>query len=267
MTDPDRQAPAADDADRYQTLEQLEDWIETPMQILGFVWLALLVLELTQGLSPALTIISGVIWIVFIADFILRLTLAPQKMPYLKRNWLVAISLFVPAFRIFRITRAFRAVRIARVARSARLVSIVSSVNRGMRALRDTLGRRGFGYVVALTVVVILVGAAGMQAFERELPGGRGLDNYATSLWWTAMIITTLGSDYWPLTPEGRVLCLLLAIYSFAVWGYITASLATFFIDRDAADNRASIAGESSIEMLRSDIAMLRAEVQALRKG
>ncbi|MGK2961736.1 MAG: ion channel, partial [Gemmatimonadaceae bacterium] len=87
-----------------------------------------------------------------------------------------------------------------------------------------------------------------------------------TALWWTAMIITTLGSDYWPLSPEGRVLCLLLAIYSFAVWGYITASLATFFLDRDAADSRASIAGESSIELLRSDIAMLRAEVQALRQ-
>jgi voltage-gated potassium channel len=172
----------------------------------------------------------------------------------------------MPAFRIFRIARAFRAARVARVVRSARLVSIVSSVNRGMRALRDTLGRRGFGYVVALTVVVILVGAAGMQAFERELPGGRGLDSYATSLWWTAMIITTLGSDYWPLTPEGRVLCLLLAMYSFAVWGYITASLATFFLDRDAADSKASIAGERSLELLRSDIAMLRAEVQSLRQ-
>jgi voltage-gated potassium channel len=80
------------------------------------------------------------------------------------------------------------------------------------------------------------------------------------------MIITTLGSDYWPLTPEGRVLCLLLAMYSFAVWGYITASLATFFLDRDAADSKASIASESSLELLRSDMAMLRAEVHALRQ-
>ncbi len=40
------------------------------------------------------------------------------------------------------------------------------------------------------------------------------------------MIMTTMGS--WPQTPEGRVLCLLLAVYAFAVFGYVTAMLAAF---------------------------------------
>ncbi len=29
-----------------------------------------------------------------------------------------------------------------------------------------------------------------------------------------------LGSEYWPQTVEGRVLCLLLAFYAFGVFGY-----------------------------------------------
>ncbi len=43
-----------------------------------------------------------------------------------------------------------------------------------------------------------------------------------------------MGSDYWPRTPEGRILCLLLALYAFAVFGYVTATLASYFIGRDA---------------------------------
>ena len=38
------------------------------------------------------------------------------------------------------------------------------------------------------------------------------------------MLVSTMGSDFWPLTPEGRVLALLLSVYGLAVFGYITAS-------------------------------------------
>jgi voltage-gated potassium channel len=37
------------------------------------------------------------------------------------------------------------------------------------------------------------------------------------------------------------MLCFLLAVYAFAVWGYITASLATFFVGRVADDDRAEL--------------------------
>jgi hypothetical protein len=63
-------------------------------------------------------------------------------------------------------------------------------------------------------------------------------------------------------TAEGRALWFLLAVYAFAVWGYITASLATFFVGRDADDDRAELAGRQSIEGLRREIAALRAELR-----
>jgi voltage-gated potassium channel len=48
------------------------------------------------------------------------------------------------------------------------------------------------------------------------------------------MLLTSIGSEYWPRTGSGRALCLLLAIYGFAVFGYITAALASYFVGRDA---------------------------------
>ena len=34
--------------ERWAVLGQIEDWLETPMLVLGFVWLGLLVIELTE---------------------------------------------------------------------------------------------------------------------------------------------------------------------------------------------------------------------------
>lgn len=247
------------DKERHQLLQQLEDWLEAPMLVLGFAWLALLVVELVWGLGPLLEDTITVIWIIFIIDFVLKLILAPHKLAYLEGNWLTAVSLLVPAVRVFRIVRVLQ---VARATRGLLLVRVLGSLNRGMRALGASMGRRGFGYVVALTFVITLAGAAGMYAFESHNPDGRSLNNYGTALWWTAMIMTTMGSEYWPQTAEGRVLCFLLALYAFAVFGYMTATLATFFIGRDAEDEEAEVAGEKSIQALRADIAALRSELR-----
>lgn len=256
------------DAERRELLARLEDWLETPMLVLGFVWLALLVVELTRGISPGLEAASTVIWVVFILDFALKFVLAPDKTDYLKANWLTALALAVPALRVFRIFRVVRVLRAARAARGLRLFRVVSSLNRGMRALGATMRRRGFGYVVALTVIVALAGAAGMYAFESESPDGRGFGSFGEALWWTAMVMTTMGSDYFPRTTEGRVLCFALAVYAFAVFGYVTATLATFFVGRDAESEEAEVAGAAQIESLRLEVAALREELRTFaRRG
>lgn len=251
--------------ERAEILETLEDWLEMPLLILGFVWLGLLVIEFTSGLSPFLETAGSVIWIIFIVDFVVRFAVAPRKLEYLKSNWLTVIALAIPALRLFRIFRVFRVLQAARMARGLRLVRIITSLNRGMRALSASMGRRGFGYVVALTAIVLFSGAAGMYAFEREVEGG--LQNYGESLWWTAMLLTSIGSDYFPKTSEGRILCLLLSIYGFCIFGYVTATLATFFIEHDAADNDSAITDAGKIESLQTEISALHEEIRLLSAG
>jgi len=244
--------------ERHELLEQITDWLETPMLVLGFVWLVLLGVELIWGLTPALQILSNGIWVVFILDFALKFFLAPEKLPFLKNNVITLISLAAPALRLFRLARVFRA---ARAVRGLRLVKVVGSLNRGMRALSSSFGRRGVGYVLGLTGVVLLVGAAGMYAFENQEQGG--LTSYPEALWWTAMVLISLGSDYWPRTPEGRALCFLLALYGFTVFGYFTATLATFFIGRDADDGDAEVAGAAQIAALHDELRQLRQELRS----
>jgi voltage-gated potassium channel len=113
-----------------------------------------------------------------------------------------------------------------------------------------------------LTLAVILAGAAGMYALEpaREVQGG--FSNYGDALWWTAMLVTTIGSAYWPRTPEGRILTLLISLYGIGVLGYITAMLASFFVDRDASSGKTGVAGSSDLASIRRDIAALRNDLK-----
>lgn len=234
------------------------------MLVLAFVWLALLVGELILGENLAFEVIGTIIWMIFILHFSVEFILAPRKSVYLRKNWLTALSLLVPALRIVRIFRVVRLLRLARVGRGLRLFRVVSSLNRGMRALRATLERRGFGYAILLTILVVFAGAAGMYAFERDAAGG--FDDYGEALWWTAMIMTTMGSQYWPQTLEGRVLAFLLALYAFAIFGYVTATLATFFVGRDAEENEGELAGSREVAALREEISALREEIHKISR-
>jgi voltage-gated potassium channel len=252
--------------ERYEFLHQVEEWLEMPMIVLAFIWLLLLVVEFIWGVIAATELAVTIIWIVFILDFALRFVLAPARLAYLKRNWLTALSLFVPALRVFRVARMFYLLRLARATRSLRLVQVIGSVNRSMRALRASLSRRGFSYVFLLTIVIVFVGAAGMFAFEnaREVLGG--FESYFQALWWTAMLLTTLGSGYWPQTAEGQLLAFLLSTYALGILGYVTGALASFFIGRDAEDETAEMPSAQSVVALRNEIESLRDEIRLLRQ-
>lgn len=245
---------------RWRLLRQIDDYAELPLIILSVVWLGLLILDLTRGLDRPLQLLSDIIWITFIADFVLRLFIAPNKKVFFKHNWITAIALVLPAARVLRFARIVRAVR------SIRLVRVLTSINRGMRALGASMQRRGFGYVLALTLIVLFAGAAGMYAFENRMDG-HGLQTYGESLWWTAMLMTTIGSEYWPASTEGRALTLVLSLYGLAMLGYIAGVLATFFIGRDAQSPNAEIAGETTLREMKRELTQIRERLDDIARS
>ena len=120
------------------------------------------------------------------------------------------------------------------------------------------MGRRGFGYVVALASIVALAGSSGMYAFERGI--NPDIKSFGAALWY-AVIAITVSTDYWPYSPEGRILAFLLGLFSLAVTGYVTAALASYFIGRDVeSDEETAILNKKAIDDLRAEIQALRNE-------
>ncbi|HET6557096.1 MAG TPA: ion transporter [Prolixibacteraceae bacterium] len=246
-------------SERKKLLLSIEKLMEGPMAFLGFVWLILLVIELVRGLNKALEYASLTIWVIFIIDFLIKFILAPEKGTFMKKSWLTAISLLIPALRVFRVFRIFR---VLRGLRGIRVVRLVSSLNRSMKSLEATMKRRAFGFVLTVTIIVTLAGAAGMYALERPTAG---FETFGMALWWTAMRVITAGNEYNPLTPEGRGLAFLIAVYGYTILGYITATFATYFIGRDAEEKDAPVAGAEDIRQLKSAIHTLTKTIEELK--
>lgn len=222
-----------DNRERFRALRQLEDWLEVALLILSGVWVILLAVELTRGAGPVNEASVTVIWVIFVLEFALRFIIAPKKLSFLRKSWLTAFALLLPALRVFRIARVAYVLKAGRAVRGLKLARVVTAFNRGLGSLRNTMGRFGIGYVLSLTTLVMALGTAGIFSFERRGAGGE-IESMGDALWFTAMLITTSGSDYWPRATEGRVLCFLLALYAFAVFGYVTATLASILMGQES---------------------------------
>jgi voltage-gated potassium channel len=237
-------------ASEPQQLDPLNAWVEYVMVGLSCVWIGLVGMEFLVGTKNYISITMDAIWAVFIIDFAVRLLRASDKLKYLRENAITALSLILPALRVFRLARLLRFVRFTK------LIRVISSINRAIRSLGRTLNERGLPYVVILTVVISLLGSAAFFYFERPPIGS--IDSYGEALWFTGMILTTMGSAYWPVSVEGRILCFLLSLYAFAVFGYFTAALASFFIGARADANTAT---EERLEAIQRELSDLRKEL------
>jgi voltage-gated potassium channel len=256
-------------AERWELLGHLQRVLEPMMVALGLAFLVLLVIDFSgitlsaeqRGwLDWALT----AIWAAFVVDFLLRLVVAPSKSSFLRANWLSAASLALPFLRPLRALQAIRA------ARSLSLVRLLGGANRGMRVLQRVTAGRTLAYVGALTILAALLGAVGVLFFDRYAEGAT-IRTFGDALWWSAAMVTTINNEKYAVTPEGRVIAILLRVFAVSVFGFITASIASYLIGR-RADEQVPVEGNGPVlkdhlTAIRNEQAALRQEVVALREA
>jgi voltage-gated potassium channel len=244
--------------ERLVLLERLDRWLDRPMLVLSVAWVVLFVVQVTIGLDPVLQAFGLAVWAAFILDFILKIAVAPSKISFLRSHWINAIALVLPATAMLRLGPIVTALANPNVSQGVRVASVLARVNRGFAAVEAGFGRRGIPFVGGATLTVAVVGAAGMAAFEPAL------GHYGTALWWTAMMLTTMGSDYFPKTAGGRILCLLFAIYGFAIFGYITAAVASFLVGADRKEDEPPPAAPAN-DAVHAELVEVRRQLADLR--
>lgn len=247
--------------ERWELLDNLQAVLEPAMAGLGLLFLGLLLLDysaiaLSDEGSSRLYWALQAIWAIFLVEFAVRLIVAPAKGAFLRRNWLGALSLVLPFLRPI---RAFQA---ARALRSLSLVRFLGGINRGIRVLRAVTRGRQFAWIGALTVVVMIAGAVGVRFFDRGVEDAP-IQGLGDALWWSAAMVTTINNEFYAVSTEARVLAILMRIFAVSVFGYITASIATYFIGtaQDGADDG------NETQALRAEIAALRLEMATTRRA
>lgn len=211
---------------------------EVFMAILALTVLVILILEYTLSLSEELlnlfALLDISILIIFAVDYFYRLYRAEDKLTFFKQNIfdLIAIIPLDKAFRIARLARLTRLARlsrmsrVSRLSRLSRLARVIAFSKKFLDQFMKLIKTNGLHYVIGVTILIILIGALGIQHFE-------GYDNFGDALWWSLVTTTTVGyGDISPATAGGRVLAAVLMIVGIGFLGMVTGAIATFFVDK-----------------------------------
>jgi voltage-gated potassium channel len=196
------------------------------MALLAILFLAVyttdvLAQSLSSGWHTTLRVTDYVIWAMFAAELGVRLVLAVNRRRYAWRHVLDIVVLLLPFLRALRVFR---------------LVYLLRSLNRW--AL-DSLRGRVVVYGVSGAVLFIFCGALAVLDAERGHHGAN-IVTFGDALWWAAATIFTVGyGDRVPVTGEGRLVAVLLMASGVALVGAVTASFATWLIERVRAQEEA----------------------------
>ncbi|MCW2529583.1 MAG: Ion transport 2 domain protein [Pseudonocardiales bacterium] len=180
-------------------------------------------------------------WVVFVVDYLVRIWLTENRRRYIFGHLPDLLVLAVPTLRPLRLLR---------------LLVLLKVLN---RRAADSLRGRVAAYVGGSAALVIFCAALAVLDAERGKPGAN-IESFGDALWWAATTVTTVGyGDRYPVTTEGRFIAVGLMLGGIALIGVVTASFASWLIDRVRQVEEASRTATAA------DLLGLRAEISALR--
>jgi voltage-gated potassium channel len=202
--------------------EGLARRLDKPMGALGLVFLLVVLgqsLAEDKRLSDALAVVGWALWLVFVTEFGLRAYTARDKGRFWARHWWQVLFLAVPFLRFG------RALAFLRTARVARMGSVLSAAVRGSRSAGRLLTGR-VAWLAVLTAVVVLTSSQLLYLVD-------AYPTYAEALH-DAALATATGE---PMSASGgfvRLLEVILAVYSVAVFATLAGAVGAFFLERRA---------------------------------
>lgn len=204
--------------------------------------------DMPAGRERTLAIFGVVVWVAFVIDYIVRVVLAVDRRRFFRSHLLDLAVISLPMLRPLRALRA---------------LTVLGFLNRQTGA---AFRGRVIGYVVGS--VVLVVGIASLAVLDAERQGDDpNITTIGDALWWGATTITTVGyGDRYPTTGSGRLVGLGLMLAGIALLGVVTASFASWFLDKVAALTTAEQRAEQvTLEHVLVEMRELRTEVSRLR--
>lgn len=178
----------------------------------------------TSSVSVLWTVLSWALWGLFVAEFVLRLVIAPSTSAFLRSNWWQLAFLALPFLRFL---RAFS--RGARVARG-----LSTSVRTSRTAARTLSGR--VGWLASITMGIVIAATEIVYEFTPEVSYVDVLHN-----------VTLASISGEPLSvpgPAARVLELVLALYATVFFAALAGALGAFFLERRAPGGGTAASGQ-----------------------
>lgn len=231
---------------RVERWEQRAEWplaIAAVVFLGGYAW-PILDSSLSSGWRHTCNAVDYLIWLVFVVDYVARIVLADHRGHYLVHHIPDLLIVALPILRPLRLLR---------------LVVLLRVLN---RRATDSLRGRVAIYVGGATVIILFCASLAVLDAERHSRHAN-ITSFGDALWWSVTTVTTVGyGDRYPVTSEGRFVAVGLMLAGIALIGVVTASFATWLLDRVRQVERdAQIDVTASLDALRAEIAELRVQL------
>lgn len=235
------------------TMEKWERRTEWPLAGVALLFLAAYAVDVLirpHGTGADVTrAVTAVSWSLFIADYLVRLGLARNRWRWFYRHLFDLAIVVLPLLRPLQLLR---------------LVTLITVMQ---RAVGNAIRGRVVMYTVAGAVLLVFVASLAVLESERGQPDAH-ITHFGQALWWSITTITTVGyGDLTPVTATGRVIAVLLMIGGISLVGSITATLASWIVQRVSdEDAAANMVTTEHIGRLLDEIADLRGEIAQMRE-
>jgi voltage-gated potassium channel len=213
---------------RPGALEHFEQKTAWPMMGVVLASLVLLIVPIFVSLSvlqrDALASLEWILWLVFAAEFGTRWYIAMDRSGFVRHNLIDLAVVVLPMIPALRALRLFRLVRVAVV--GARVIDQSDSI----------IKRSNTKYAMMVAVLIVLLAAVMVWHVEHDNPQS-SIHSITDALWWAVTTVTTVGyGDKYPQSPEGKAVAIGLMILGIAIFGLVSATLASYFIESDTKD-------------------------------
>ncbi|MBA3951419.1 MAG: ion transporter [Rubrobacter sp.] len=240
---------------REDLRERLDHYLDVPLALASVLMVLLAVVELGGEVGEPwrgrLATLGWSLWGLFFVEFAVKFALAPVKRAYLRRNWLDVLVLLVPFLRFLKV------LGVLKTARALPLFRLLVFGGRGSGAAVVLLRRRRLGQLALISVLVILIGATTGFVLEADARAST-ITDFGDALWWSAALVTTVGSELYPVTAGGRILGFVLMLYAVGVFSYFIASIASVLVGLDARQGDLEATGQKGVRLDEQEVEVLR---------
>ena len=203
------------DQARWEKIVQWPLLAASVLFLISYSWRVLADLDGPRNLLALVVLVAA--WLVFAVDYLVNLYLAPER-----RHWFIThlfdlVVVFLPVLRPLRLLR---------------LVTLLPIFQRTPgQAVRSRVGL----YLAAASSLLIWMGSLAVLDAERSAPRAN-ITTVGDSVWWAFVTISTVGyGDYFPVTGTGRLVAVALMLGGVTLVGVITATLASWILERIVA--------------------------------
>lgn len=236
---------------KEQLWRQRTEWPLAVVAVAFLIMYSVQILARPHGSEARiLWLLCWVAWAVFVGDYFARLVLADNRREWFLLHILDLVIVLLPFLRPLRMVRLIVLLGV--------LQKAVGHAVRGQILI----------YTVSGVLLLVYTGALAVLDAERHQAGAT-IDSFGKAVWWAITTVTTVGyGNLYPITVTGRVVAVLLMMGGITLVGVVTASLASWIVQRVSdADTANQAATAAQIDELREEIRELAERLQSTREA